>query len=47
MTTYVIPIVATVLGIAVRGESVTVLAIAGTVIVLLSAWLSTRSGRPS
>lgn len=47
MTTYVIPIVATVLGIAVRGESVTALAIAGTVIVLLSAWLSTRSGRPS
>ncbi|MFT4511372.1 MAG: drug/metabolite transporter (DMT)-like permease [Planctomycetota bacterium] len=47
MTTYVIPVVATVLGIAVRGESVTVLAIVGTVIVLLSAWLSTRSGRPS
>tara|TARA_R110002072_G_scaffold303103_1_gene493682 strand:+ start:52313 stop:53197 length:885 start_codon:yes stop_codon:yes gene_type:complete len=46
MTTYVIPVVATVLGIAVRGESVTVLAIIGTAIVLLSAWLSTRSGRP-
>ncbi|MGK0157541.1 MAG: drug/metabolite transporter (DMT)-like permease [Neolewinella sp.] len=45
MTTYVIPVVATLLGIAVRGESVTVLAIVGTVIVLLSAWLATRSGR--
>ena len=43
MTTYIIPVVAAVLGIAVRGESVTVLAIVGTVIVLLSAWLSTRS----
>jgi drug/metabolite transporter (DMT)-like permease len=43
MTTYVIPVVATVLGIAVRGESVTVLAIAGTMIVLLSAWLSMRT----
>lgn len=47
MTTYVIPVVATVLGIAVRGESVTALAILGTALVLLSAWLSTRSGRPA
>lgn len=42
MTTYVIPVVATVLGVVIRNETVTMLAISGTVIVLLSAWLSTR-----
>lgn len=43
MTTYVIPIVATVLGILVLGESVTLLAALGTAVVLLGAWLSTRT----
>jgi len=44
MTTYVIPVVATVLGVLVRAEEVSILAIGGTLLVLLSAWLSTRTG---
>lgn len=45
MTTYVIPVVATVLGVVVRKETVSMLAIAGTLLVLLSAWLSTRPSK--
>ena len=42
MTTYVIPIVATLLGVIFRDERIGVLAIAGTVVVLAGAWMSTR-----
>ena len=42
VTVYVIPVVAIVLGVAFRGESVGALALSGTVLVLVGAWLTSR-----
>lgn len=42
VTIYLIPVVAVALGVAVRGERVTWPAIAGTILVLFGAWLSSR-----
>jgi drug/metabolite transporter (DMT)-like permease len=44
--TYVIPVISIVLGVVFRDERVTGLAIAGTVVVLLGAWLSSRTEAP-
>ncbi|MCP3934359.1 MAG: DMT family transporter [Actinomycetia bacterium] len=45
IVTYLIPAVAIVLGVAVRGESVAALALLGCALVLVGAWLSSRQGR--
>lgn len=42
---YLIPVVALVLGVVVRGESVDALAVVGLVLVLAGAWLTSRAGR--
>ncbi len=44
---YFIPVVAIILGVAFRGETVTPLQIAGTGVVLLGAWLTSRRETPS
>ncbi|MDH3753982.1 MAG: DMT family transporter [Acidimicrobiia bacterium] len=47
IVTYLIPIVSTVLGVVFRDETVTFLAISGTVIVLAGAWLTTLGQTPA
>jgi drug/metabolite transporter (DMT)-like permease len=42
---YLIPVVAIVLGVAVRGDSVAPLAVVGTVLVLCGAWFCAQAGR--
>lgn len=46
VTIYLIPVVAVVLGATLRDERVTVLSLAGGVLVLAGAWLSSRRERP-
>jgi drug/metabolite transporter (DMT)-like permease len=42
---YIIPVIALVLGVVLRDEHVEALAIAGLVLVLAGAWLTSRAGR--
>ena len=44
IVTYLIPVVSIGLGVAFRDEQVTVWALAGTVVVLVGAWMSSRNG---
>jgi drug/metabolite transporter (DMT)-like permease len=45
VTTYVIPVVALVLGVALRDEDVAVLATVGSIVALLGAYLTNRTQR--
>jgi drug/metabolite transporter (DMT)-like permease len=46
VVTYIIPVIAITLGIIVRGESIGPWEVAGTVLVLVGAYFTTRSERP-
>jgi drug/metabolite transporter (DMT)-like permease len=46
IATYFIPIVAIVLGVVFRGEEIAPIALAGTALVILGAWLTSRRERP-
>jgi drug/metabolite transporter (DMT)-like permease len=43
IVTYLIPVVSAVLGVSFRDETITALAVAGTLVVLLGAWMSSRT----
>ena len=45
VTNYLIPVVAILVGVSVRGEAVSAVALAGTALVLLGAWLTSRASR--
>ena len=45
ITTYLVPVVAIALGTSVRNEQIEPVQLAGTAVVLIGAWLSTRPGR--
>jgi hypothetical protein len=45
--TYVNPVVAVALGVAILGENVTASAVAGLLLILAGSWLSTGGGPPS
>jgi drug/metabolite transporter (DMT)-like permease len=47
VTTYLIPVVALLLGVALRDESVATLSLVGSAVVLSGAWLTSRSDAPS
>lgn len=47
VTTYLIPVVALVLGVALRDESVAALSLVGSAVVLSGAWLTSRSDAPA
>lgn len=45
VTTYLVPVIAIILGVALRNESIRPIELAGTAIVLTGAWLTTRATR--